>query len=101
MKNIQVIDGAINCKFEIYSIPEENFELIFPDGQDIEFVEDFYFRNGDENANKILRCLWDNKVKKSDVDGIHGTLFYGLKDDKYYFYPTKKESEMIQGVPDW
>ncbi|MEG7978457.1 MAG: hypothetical protein NY202_00600 [Mollicutes bacterium UO1] len=40
-KNIQVIDGADNCHYPIYSIEEEYFNLIFPNGQDIEFIEDF------------------------------------------------------------
>jgi hypothetical protein len=40
-KNIQVIDGAINCHYPIYSIEEEYFNLIFPNGQDIEFIDDF------------------------------------------------------------
>jgi hypothetical protein len=40
-KNIQVIDGADNCHYPIYSIEEEYFALIFPNGQDIEFVDDF------------------------------------------------------------
>jgi hypothetical protein len=44
LKNIQVIDGADNCHYPIYSIEEEYFNLIFPNNQDIEFIEDFIAR---------------------------------------------------------
>jgi hypothetical protein len=44
LKNIQVIDGADNCHYAIYSIEEEYFNLIFPNDQDIEFVDDFLVR---------------------------------------------------------
>lgn len=59
-KNIQVIDGAINCHYPIYSIEEEHFNLIFPnsqEGQDIEFAKDFVSRVGERTGNKVLREL--------------------------------------------
>lgn len=51
-KNIQVIDGADNCHYPIYSIEEEYFNLIFPNGQDIEFIDDFYKRIGKSKEEK-------------------------------------------------
>jgi hypothetical protein len=106
-KNIQVIDGAINCHYPIYSIEEEYFDLIFPNGQDIEFIEDFWARikktetkEERKRWDKVFEDMWKNRVDKKLVRGIHGTLFYGERDagttkGKRQFYPTKKEKEAV------
>lgn len=53
MKNIQVIDGAINSAYAIFAVTEDEFKLIFPDyGQNIEFIEDMVERLGDDRAVK-------------------------------------------------
>src|SRR6266702_7300232 len=94
MKNIQVIDGADNCTYSIFVATDEEFEAIFPNGTDIEFVEDFFERAGDERAIQITSELWKRPARKDTVQGIHGTLFYQLIQKRQY-YPTKKESEMV------
>jgi hypothetical protein len=94
MKNIQVIDRADNCTYSIFAATDEEFGSIFPNGTDIEFVEDFIERAGDETASRITSELWKRPVRKDTVQGIHGTLFYQLTRKKRY-YPTKKESEMV------
>lgn len=94
-KNIQVIDGAQNCKYSIFSAKEKDFFEIFPEeGQDIEFIEDFFNRVGKNHATIILKRLWAMPINKKAVQGIHGTLFYELEYKKE-FYPTKRESEMV------
>lgn len=96
MKNIQIIDDAVNCTYDIFSISDELFEQIFPDQQDIEFEDDFFNRVGKEKAQDVFSFIWSNRVDKKKVLGIHGTLFFGYHcEDKRPFYPTKKESEMI------
>jgi hypothetical protein len=50
MKNIQVIDGAVNCVYDIFAATDEEFGLIFPDGQDIAFIDEVYGRGGDDAA---------------------------------------------------
>lgn len=95
MKNIQVIDSAENCAYDIYRISDDSFLKIFPDGQDIEFSEDLFERLGSEEATKILKTAWENKVDKQKVSGIHGTLFYGLQSKKAY-YPSKRESDLYK-----
>jgi hypothetical protein len=41
MKNIQVIDGALNCTFGFFQATDEEFDLIFPEPrQDIKYPED-------------------------------------------------------------
>lgn len=94
MKNIQIVDNAINCSLSIYQINNEDFYLIFPqENQNIEFIEDFISRIGDVRAAKILKPVWRSRIEKKDVSGLHGTLFYGLAFKKE-FYPNKKESDL-------
>lgn len=94
VKNIQVIDGADNCTYDLYAATDEEFEEIFPNGTNVEFVEDYFGRVGEKRAIEITSNLWKRLVNKSEAQGIHGTLFYQLLHKKRY-YPTKKESEMV------
>jgi hypothetical protein len=94
MKNVQVIDRANNCTYSIFAATNKEFEVLFPDAQDIEFIEDFIERVGDSVAGRITEAMWKRPVNKKTAQGVHGTLFYQLIEKKRY-YPTKKESEMV------
>lgn len=95
MKNIQVIDGADNCTYSIYGVTDEEFSLLFPaEGQNIEFIEDIIIRIGEDKATQIFKEIWARSIRKTDVFGIHGTIFFELEHKKKY-YPTKREDEMI------
>jgi len=95
MKNVQVIDGALNCDYAVFAFTNEEFIAVFPDvGQDIEFVEDFIRRVGASKADEVLEPVWSRRVIKTAMVGLHGTLFYELEHKKKY-YPTKKEAEII------
>lgn len=97
MKNIQVIDGAINCSYDVYSVSERDFLVIFPaPNQDIEFIEDVVERLGEDEAGKlVMRATSPRKrVEKCRVNGIHGTLFFQLADVKKRFYPNKREKDL-------
>jgi hypothetical protein len=94
MKNIQVIDGADNCTYSLFTATDQEFNEIFLDNTDIEFAEDFFSRVSGARGIEITREIWKRPVKKKLVQGIHGTLFYQLLDKKRY-YPTKKEAEMV------
>lgn len=93
-KNIQVIDGAENCTYSVFSATPDVFRQLFPDRTDVEFAEDVFSRLGDERARALLAELWEHPVGKKRVRGIHGTLFYQLSRRKRFF-PTKRESEMV------
>ena len=94
MKNIQVIDGAQNCSFSVYSTSEECFSLIFPEpGQDVEFVEDLVKRVGDRRAGEIVMTATSKRLEKTTLNGLHGTLFFKLPDRKIW-YPNKRESDL-------
>jgi len=98
MPNIQVIDGADNCTYDVFEISADGFREIFPDeAQDVEFIDDFVARVGEQHATSVLNELWKHPVAKKTVEGIHGTLFFQLEKKKT-FYPTKKESEMSLGL---
>lgn len=96
MKNIQIIDGAENCVYDIFSVKEKYFNFIFPDETDIAFIDDIYKRCAlnVEELDKILNEIWMQPVRKIDANGIHGTLFYDM-DHKKIYYPTRKDSEAI------
>jgi hypothetical protein len=56
MKNIQVIDGAQNCRYPIYSVTDDEFAIIFPaKGQGIEFLEDAILRVGKRKLGSVLK----------------------------------------------
>ncbi len=98
MKNVQIIDGAINCTYPIYAFTGDEFSSIFPAfGQDIEFIDDARDRIGSDKLGKVLKEVWKRPVKKSDVIGIQGTLFYELEEKKKY-YPSKSEKD-VEGPP--
>ena len=96
MKNIQVIDDAINCSFSVYAAPDEDFAAIFcQEGQDVEFMEDLVARVGPRRASKlVLRSTSrSGRVDKCKVCGIHGTLFFGLL-ERTKWYPNKRETDL-------
>ena len=89
MKNIQVIDGADNCTYDIFAVSEEDFDTLFPKpNQNIEFIEDVVDRIGEQKIRDLNSRLWNNRILKEEVNGIHGTLFYQLLSKKKY-YPSK------------
>jgi hypothetical protein len=70
---------AENATFSILQAKDEEFALIFPRaGQDLEVVEDFANRVGEEAAGLTLTPLWQRPNPKEDVQGIHGTLILWL-----------------------
>jgi len=98
MKNVQVIEGADNCIYSIYLFTDEEFLMIFAvAGQDIEFIDDALARLGIEALDQVLGKAWARLVRKPDVVGIHGTLFYELERKKR-FYPSKSEGD-VAGPP--
>ena len=98
MKNIQIIDAALNCAYSVYSVSEADFNIVFQNnGQNIEFVEDLVSRIGEKEASRIIKSTWTTEVQKEDVIGIHGTLFVDHLNKKK-FYPNKRESDLKDPV---
>ena len=58
MKNIQVIDGAINSVYDIFSVTDDEFLLIFPDGQDIAFIDEVLSRRHSAEFDLAFENFW-------------------------------------------
>jgi hypothetical protein len=92
MKNIQIIDGAVNSVYDIFQATEDEFAVLFPDGTDVAFSDEIA---GDEQSLiAIFAEIWKRRIPKKDANGIHGIIFYGLPEKKQY-YPTRKDEEAI------
>jgi hypothetical protein len=92
MKNIQVIDGAENSVYDIFAAPDEVFDLVFLPGTDIAFIEEIMQRPDMERVAEALGTIWSNRLPKSQAKGIHGILFYELRNKRQY-YPTLRDEE--------
>ena len=94
MKNIQIIDGASNSVYDIFAASEEEFSLIFPDGQDIAFIGEVMARGPEQVLDQAFSRIWSRRVPKINAMGIHGILFYELEHKKQY-YPTRRDEEAV------
>jgi hypothetical protein len=94
MKNIQIIDGAQNCVYDIFSATDDEFALVFPEGSDIAFIDEIYAEGDSQLLDVAFKNIWQRRVKKSEAKGIHGIIFYELEKKKVY-YPTRRDEEAI------
>jgi hypothetical protein len=98
MKNIQVIDGARNSVYDIFRATDEEFSLIFSEGEDIAFIDEVMSRHTSTEKLEILNSafnnIWTRRIAKRDAQGIHGILFYQLEHKKMY-YPTRRDEEAV------
>ena len=93
MKNVQVINGALNCTFRVFQATDEEFALLFPEPrQDIQYVEDLARLAGQSEINSALRRIWDRPIRKSEAHGIHGTLFYQLERYKKWYREKREDA---------
>lgn len=75
MKNIQVIDGADNSVYDIFAAIEEEFALIFPDSQDIGFIEEVMEHGPEKELGEAFSCIWKRCIPKRDAMGITAYCF--------------------------
>ncbi|MES2148272.1 MAG: hypothetical protein V4508_00625 [Pseudomonadota bacterium] len=94
VKNIQVIDGAINCVYDIFSATEEEYSLIFPSGTDIAFIDEVYKYGNSQLLDIAFSNIWKRRVRKCEALGIHGIVFYELN-EKIIYYPSRRDDEAI------
>jgi hypothetical protein len=87
MRNVQIIDGASNATYSLFQATEEEFAAIFPDGRDMELIEDLVSRLGEAEASRVLTPLWGRPILKREAIGVHGTLFY---DNEHRQIPESK-----------
>src|SRR5580704_8199838 len=94
IRNIQVIDGAQNCVYDIFSATQSEFSLIFPAGQDVAFIDEVIARGSSEELNAAFENIWRRRIAKKEAMGIHGLLFYELERKKVY-YRTRRDEEAV------
>jgi hypothetical protein len=94
MKNIQVIDGANNCVYDIFAALDEEYSLIFTGGRDVAFIDEVYQSGNKSALDAAFSKIWHRRIKKSEANGIHGLLFYQLPEKKIY-YPSRKDEEAV------
>ena len=72
MRNIEIVDGALNSRFEIYAVDDATFEALFPNGESETYLEDLSEDLQDDVA------FWDRvytrEIDRHQVQGIHGVL---------------------------
>lgn len=92
MRNIQVIEGAANATYDIFAATDEEFQTIFPPGQDVAFFSEVVSHLDPAQLESLFPSLWQRRVPKSEVHGIHGVLFVEL-DGKKIYYPTRVDEQ--------
>ena len=70
MKNVQVIDGAVNCVYDIFAATEEEFAYIFPNGQDIAFIDEVYRHGNTEHLDRTFERMWQRRVPRAQASGL-------------------------------
>ena len=90
MKNIQVIDGADNCVYDIFAATDEEFSLIFPDNQNVAFIDEVYMQGTEEALNKAFKNIWARRLPKHEAQGTHGLLFYELEKKESLLSSTER-----------
>lgn len=72
MKNVVIIDGALNSRFEIYGIEENIFNQLFPSDIDEIYLEDLDDELQDDAT--FWNRVYENEIGRQNVQGIHGIL---------------------------
>lgn len=71
MKNVEVVDGALNSRFEIYAVDDEFFAQLFTS------IDEIYLEDLSEELQNDA-AFWDrfyaHEVNRHSVRGIHGIL---------------------------
>ncbi|MDP1778332.1 MAG: hypothetical protein Q8K90_06955 [Brevundimonas sp.] len=90
MRNIMVVDGALNATFSVFQATKAEFDQIFPvPGQDIAFIEEVIAALGDLATGEIMAPIWERPILRRDVEGLHGLLIYE-KSERMPFYPASR-----------
>jgi hypothetical protein len=53
MRNVQVIDGGANCTYSLFEVADSDFASLFPDDQDIGFIDEVIDRLGADEADLV------------------------------------------------
>ena len=98
MKNSQVIDGALNSVYDVFATTDEEFALIFPDDQDVAFIDAVVARGPERDVDDAFERIWQRRIPKREAVGIHGLLFYDWKYRNIFIQPEKMRRHAIVTV---
>ncbi|MGM0806845.1 MAG: hypothetical protein ACQET8_19030 [Bacillota bacterium] len=91
-RNIQIVDGATNSTFDVFEISVEQYSILFPNGRNVSFLDDFPHLDDDAD---FWSNLFSNKLEKCIVNGIHGTLHSTGSYVEKTEFPNGKESDVF------
>ncbi|SEJ85223.1 hypothetical protein SAMN05518849_115137 [Sphingobium sp. AP50] len=91
MKNILIVDGAMNATFSVFQATDEEYAILFPNGEEIEVIEDVIDRVGEAVADEIFASVWERPILKREVQGIHATLIYDEPSRRDYLPTSRRE----------
>jgi len=98
-KNFQIIESAQNFTFDVYCVDDEIFQIIFPDGTDVAFLDEVDLRVRKQTKYGYLEfwaLAYGQKVDKKTLDsGLHGTLHLTGSLCEKKLFPTRLEDEVI------
>ncbi len=69
MKHVEIIDGALNSRFEIYAVSEEDFRRVFGSKDEV-YLEDL--QESLQNDAAFWDQFYAQEVDRRTVFGIHG-----------------------------
>jgi len=96
MKNILIVDFAINATFSVFQATDEEYATLFPNGQD-EVIEDVVERVGEVVTGEIFSRVWERPILKRDAQGIHATLIYDQPSRRDYLPFSRREVDWDEG----
>ena len=93
---------AENATFSLFQATDGEFEVIFArQGQNLELVEDFVERVGEQAAGLTLASLWQRPIFKEDVQGVQEPYSTAL-DTEPSIFPLECELDRDPGqLNDW
>jgi hypothetical protein len=97
MKNILIVDSAPNATFSVFQATDEDFKTLFPNGEEIDVIEDVIERVGDSHANVIFARVWERPILKSEAQGIDATLIFDDPSCREYSPSSRREIDWDDG----
>jgi hypothetical protein len=71
--------------------------MLFPNGEEIEVIEDVIDRVGEAVADEILARVWERPILKRQAQGIHATLIYDEPSRRDHLPTSRREVDWDEG----
>ena len=66
MKNILIVDGAMNATFSVFQATDDEFTTLFPNGEEMDVIEDVIERVGEAASEPIFNRIWNRPILKTE-----------------------------------